>query len=493
MSLQAPDQPSKAATGIGGLDEILGGGLPLGEMHLVYGGPGTGKTTIGLQFLVEGASRGEKTAFISLSQTEAALRKIAASHGMSLDRIEICDRSGMEGVSEVRQQTLFHTADVELGETVAAILGEVERLEPDRVVLDSIGQIRLLADTKLRYQRQLLTLREFFAKRATTVLIVDSSERSDQALADLVSGSIALERNVPDYGNVRRRLHITKMRGMGFHGGNHNFQIRTGGLEVYPRLEPWPDGEYDSGKPIKSDAEGVDALLGGGLEEGTACMIIGATGTGKTSLATLYAYAAAKRGERAAIFAFDERPETLFRRSKGLGMDLRPLADQGLITLRSISTAELSPGQFAQIVRGAVEDGQAKVVMIDSLTGYFHSMPQEEALVTQMHDLLTYLGQRGVLSLLVVAQHGMLGEELKGPIDVSYMADTVVVIRHFETEGSVRKAISVLKKRHGPHETTIRELKLAPGSIDVGEPIFDVVGVLSGRPVFRGRPGDLPG
>lgn len=300
-------------------------------------------------------------------------------------------------------------------------------------------------------------------------------------------GVIQLERQAPEYGDVRRRLSITKMRGMSFNGGYHNFRIRTGGLDVFPRIRPQEKAESAARGMMTSGVAGLDTLLGGGLEEGTACLVIGPTGTGKTSVSTLYAYEAAKQGKRAALFCFDERPETFLARSEGLGMDVRELAAQGLLSIQPISTAELSPGEFSQRVRIAVEEDQAKVVLMDSLTGYFHSMPQEEALLAQMHDLLAFLSNSGVLSILIVSQHGLIGQGVQGPLDVSYMADSVILLRHFETAGAVRKAISVLKKRNGPHETTIRELKLAPSGITVGEPIRDFSGVLSGMPTFQGQ------
>lgn len=491
MALSAIEPSAKAATGIAGLDEILDGGLPREEMYMVRGSTGTGKTTLALQFLLDGAAKGEKVAFITLAQTKVALGKIAASHGWSLDGVEVCERSGMADLGDAEEQTLFRTADVELGETMGAILREIERIDPDRLVLDSVAQVRLLADTGLRYQRQLLALRDFFATRSITVLMVSGEDASqDEALADLAHGVIDLDRSAPEYGDVRRRLTVVKMRGMGFHGGHHNFRVRAGGLDVFPRLEPC--GAYArDGKQMKSGVEGLDTLVGGGMEEGSACLIVGATGTGKTSMASLYVHAAAQRGERAAIFAFDERPETFFKRSEGLGMEMRSLAEDGLVSIKPISTAELSPGEFSQIVREAVEQGGAKVVLIDSLTGYFHAMPQEDALMSQMHDLLTYLSQKGVLSLLIVSQHGMVGETIQAPIDISYMADPVLLLRHFEALGSVRKAISAIKKRQGPHETTIRELLFAPGSLDVGKPIDEFTGVLSGQPTFRGLSKDV--
>ena len=484
--MTASDVNSKAATGIMGLDAILAGGLPSVELHLVQGGSGTGKTTIGLQFLLEGAARGEKTLFITFAQTEATLRRIAASHGWLLDGVDIQELTGAQAVHDKAEQTLFHTADVELGETTDSIFAAVERLQPDRVVFDSVTSLRLLAGDPLRYRRQLLTLRHFFSERPSTVLFLDS-EWPDPALEDTMYGVIRLERQAPEYGDVRRRLSITKMRGMAFNGGYHNFRIRTGGLNVFPRIRPQEKADSVLAETMTSGVAELDTLLEGGLEEGTACLIIGPTGTGKTSVSTLYAYEAAKRGKRAALFCFDERPETLLARSEGLGMNLRELVADGLISIKQISTSELSPGEFSQLVRNAVEEEGAKIILMDSLTGYFHSMPQEEALLAQMHDLLTFLSKSGVLSLLVVSQHGLIGQGIEGPLDVSYMADTVILLRHFEAAGAVRKAISVIKKRSGPHETTIRELKLAAGGIALGEPIKDFTGVLSGMPVFQGQ------
>ena len=484
--MNASDPSSKAATGIKGLDAILAGGFPRGELHLIQGGTGTGKTTIGLQFLLEGAAAGEKTLFITFAQSETTLRRIAASHGWRLDGVEIQELTGTHAVHDKAEQTLFHTADVELGETTDSIFATVERLQPDRVVFDSVTSLRLLAGDPLRYRRQLLTVRQFFAERPGTVLFLDSEE-PDAALEDTMYGVVRLERQAPEYGDVHRRLSITKMRGMSFNGGYHNFRIRTGGLNVFPRIRPQEKGESIAIGVMTSGVSGLDSLLNGGLEGGTACLIIGPTGTGKTSVGTLYAYEAAKQGKRAALFCFDERPETFLTRSEGLGMKVRELVAEGLISIKPVSTAELSPGEFSELVRTAVEQDHAEVVLLDSLTGYFHSMPQEEALLAQMHDLLAFLSNSGVLSILIVSQHGLIGQGIQGPLDVSYMADTVILLRHFEAAGAVRKAISVIKKRNGPHETTIRELKLASGGITVGEPIKDFSGVLSGMPTFQGQ------
>ena len=478
--------PERAATGTEGLDAVLGGGLMRDGLHLVRGGPGVGKTTLALQFLLQGVLEGERVLYLTLSQTEAGLRNIARSHGWDLAGVEVRElAAGDLGEQGVFEQTLFHSADVELGETLAAFLEAVEDLNPSRVVFDSTAELRLLAGDALRYRRQMLGLRQFFSDRGCTILMLeDMTDRGDE-LSGLLDGLLELEQSAPEYGDVRRRLRVVKLRGGAFRGGHHNFAIRTGGLEVYPRLVTSGGGEYGERDTVTSGVAELDALLGGGLEEGTACLMMGPTGTGKSSVTTLYVHAAAGRGEEAAVFLFDERPETFYRRSAGLGMDMRPLEEAGVLSVVGVDTGELSPGEFAQRVRKTVEGG-ARVVVIDSLTGYFHAMPQEEQLVTQMHELLIFLSRRGVLSLLVVGQHGVVGTDLMAPVDVSYMADTVLLLRHFEAAGSLRKAISVVKKRYGEHETAIRELRLRPGGIEVGEPVRAFSGVLSGSPTYEG-------
>ena len=494
MPTNDPTPLEKAATGIAGLDDVLNGGLPREEMHLIQGEPGTGKTTLGLQFLLEGARAGEKTLYITLSQLERGLRKIADSHGWSLQGVHVEEFSVFQGDGATpEQQTIFHTADVELNETIDAIFEAVQRVQPDRLVLDSIAEVRLLADDPQHYYRQLLALRRLLADRRCTALVLDRGARNggEAALQDISYGLIQMERTTPEYGNARRRLSVAKMRGMPFHGGFHNFRIHRGGVDVFPQIRPTGQDGHGRERQIESGIAELDALLGGGMDEGTSCLVVGPTGTGKTSIGTLYAHSAAKRGERSAIFLFDERPETFFKRSAGLGIDVRPDVEAGTITLRQVSTGDLSPGEFTQIVRRAVEDDGARVVLIDSLTGYFHAMPQETLLLSQMHELLVYLGQRGVLSFLVAAQHGMVGGGIEGPLDVSYMADSVLLLRHFEAAGAVRKALSVLKKRHGQHEKTIRELKMEPGRIRIGPAITGFNGVLSGYPEFTGNRGTL--
>lgn len=479
----------RAATGIGGLDAVLEGGLPREWIYLVQGAPGTGKTTFGLQFLLEGARLGERVLYVTLSHTERELREIARSHGWSLDGVPLYEFSAREAASRMSaDQTVFHTDEVELGETIDTILSAVRDVQPERLVLDPIEQIQLLTASRLRYRRQLLVLEQALTDiPCTSLFLMGPSPEGESELEGLVHGIIALQRWSPAYGTVRRQLEMVKGRGMHFQAGYHSFRIRTGGFEVHPRLDTSISIEPDNRDPFNSGVPELDTLLGGGLEGGTACLIPGATGTGKTSIATLYAFAAAKLGDTSAIFLFDERPESLLRRAEGLSMDLRPHVEAGTVQLQQINTGELSPGEFAHKVRQAVEDDGAKVVVIDSLTGYLNAMPQEALLVTQMHDLLIYLSQRGVLTLLVMAQGGMLGNQEIIPLDISYLADSVLLLRHFETEGRLRRAISVIKKRHGAHETTIREMSLGSAGIQVGEPLTDFRNVLTGTPVLDRR------
>lgn len=492
MSRTDAVNPARAATGISGLDTILEGGFPSHWIYLVQGAPGTGKTTLGLQFLLEGLEKGERVLYITLSHTERELHDIAHSHGWSLEQVPVHEFSAGEAVAYIApEQTVFHTADVELKETTDAILEVIERVRPDRLVFDPIEQIRLLTDSPLRYRTQLLTLKQALTDMECTTLFVtgEPSGKSDQQLDVLVHGALVLEQNAPDYGDVRRRLKVDKGRGMRYHGGYHSFRIRTGGLEVYPRLET-PD--TDTGgralrTVVKSGVEEFDTLLGGGLEAGTACLLIGPTGTGKSSVAALYAHAAALRGERSAVFLFDERPETFHRRSEGMGLDLLPQIEAGLVHVQQVNTGELSPGEFAHTVRHAVGDNKVKVVVIDSLTGYLNAMPHETLLIPQLHELLSYLSRQGVLTFMIMAERGVLGSGELEPIDVSYLADAVVLLRHFEATGQLRRAVSVIKKRYGGHESTIRELRITGSGVQVGEPITTFRGVLTGTPTYEGR------
>ncbi|MEJ2667087.1 MAG: ATPase domain-containing protein [Deinococcales bacterium] len=490
----------RAATGVEGLDAVLNGGLPRDWIYLVQGAPGTGKTTLGLQFLLAGVRAGERVLYVTLSHTERELREIARSHGWSLEGVPLFEVSAREAANRLpADQTVFHTDQVELGETIDSILEAVSDAQPERLVFDPVEQIRLLTASRLRYRRQLLVLKQALTDiPCTSLFLTGPSTEGESELESMVHGIVALERWSPAYGSVRRPLEIVKGRGMLYRGGYHSFRIRTGGLEMHPRLdtEPLGDGGTLGRATLQCGVEQLDTLLGGGLEEGTACLVLGPTGTGKTSIATLYVHAAVERGDAAAVFLFDERPETFFRRAEGLGMDLRPYHESGLVLLQQVSTGEISPGEFADRVRRAVELDRATVVVIDSLTGYLNAMPHELLLVTQMHELLTYLSQRGVLTLLVMAQGGVPGSEEVIPLDISYLVDDVLLLRHFETDGMLRRAISVIKKRLGSHESTIRELRLTSTGIHVGEPLSAFRNILSGTPTLlpdrHGRRSDTP-
>jgi len=478
----------RVSTGSIGLDDILGGGLDANRMYLYEGRPGSGKTTIALQFLLEGARLGERVLYITLSETERELRLVAKRHGWSLGSIDVFELVPPETTLDPdRELTVLHPAELELSETTRLIFDKVATINPSRIVVDSLSELRLLAQSPLRYRRQVLALKHFFSSRDTTVVLLDdlSVQEHDVQLHSISHGVVMLEQLALDYGAERRRLRVIKMRGMRFRGGYHDFTIQTGGLEIYPRLVANEHhAAFDAGFVASGNAE-LDQLLGGGLERGTNALLIGAAGVGKSSLAITYAIAATQRGEAAAYFAFDEGRGTLEARCDTLGLPLPAAYASGLLHYKQIDPAELSPGEFAALVRRSVEDDGARVVVIDSLNGYLNAMPDERFLILQMHELLSYLAQQGVLTLLVLAQHGLMGP-METPIDLSYLSDAVLMLRYFEHDGAVRRALSVVKKRSGHHEHTIREYSLSNQGIQLGSPLTRFSGIFSGSPQYLG-------
>jgi len=486
-------ETARVSTGSAGLDDILGGGLDPDRMYLYEGRPGTGKTTIALQFLLDGISKGERVLFVSLSETKRELELVAQRHGWSLDGIDVFELVPAETTLDPAQQvTVFHPAEMELNETINLIFERVAHADPTRVVIDSLSELRLLAQNPLRYRRQVLGLKHFFAKRRCTVILLDdlTSAQNDLQLHSISHGVVLLEQLAIDYGGERRRLRVVKMRGIPFRGGYHDFTIQSGGLRIFPRLVAAEHHADFTVEVAPSGNADLDALLGGGLERGTNALLIGAAGVGKSSLAITFAIAAAQRGEHSVIFAFDEGRGTAEARARTLGLPLDEALASGRVRFRQVDPAELSPGEFAVQVRDAVETDHAKLIVIDSLNGYLNAMPDERFLVLQMHELLTYLNQQGVLTLVVLAQHGLVGPP-ESPVDISYLSDAVIMVRYFEATGRVRRAISVVKKRTGNHEHTIREFRLTGAGIQIGPPLSEFRGILSGTPEYVGNPGPL--
>jgi circadian clock protein KaiC len=485
----------RLSIGVQGLDEVLFGGLNPNRIYLLEGDPGTGKTTLALQFMLEGARAGEKCLYVTLSETAEELRAVARSHGWSLDGVTIFELTPPEAnFAEDQYYTLLHPSEVELSETIKLILDRIEELQPDRVAFDSLAEIRLLAQDPLRYRRQVLALKQFFAGRRSTALLLDdlTSRSHELQVHSITHGVIVLERFVREYGAARRRIQITKMRGADFRGGWHDVLITTGGLLVFPRLAVEDSEDAVAGEMVSSGVPAVDALLGDGVLRGTSMLLVGPAGAGKSSLSTQYALAAVERGESAAIYTFDEARNTLIERSTGLGMHLQPHLKSGRLVIEGVNAAELSPGHFAYRVRQRVEENPRGVVVIDSLNSYLNAMPAEQFLVMQMHELLAYLNRKGMLSILVMAQQGLIGQ-MHSPIDLSYLTDTVVLLRYFEFHGAVKKAISVIKKRSGAHEETIREFRLGRDGIFVGPALSAFQGILTGVPTYTGDAGPLLG
>jgi circadian clock protein KaiC len=479
----------RCLSGVDGLDNILAGGFPRGGFYLIQGDPGSGKTTLALQFLLEGLRRGEKVFYITLSETRQELLQVARSHGWSLDKISVLDLSAVENLLRPEAQTVFHPSEVELTKVSQLLLDEVRKAQPARVAFDSLSEFRLMAETALRYRRQLLTLKQQFAKFKSTVLLLDDKMTnegvSDPHVLSLTHGVIEMEQLSPDYGASRRRMRISKLRAVKFQEGFHDYLIATGGLSVFPRMIAAEHRAQFRPGSVSSGIKELDALFGGGLDRGTTTLILGQAGTGKSSLALQYAFHLADQGEHSMIFTFDETRSVMLNRAKGLGFKLEKAVDDGMITVQQVDPAELSPGEFAVRILRSVEAG-CKLVAIDSLNGYLNAMPGEKYLNNQLHELCSCLNQQGVVTILILAQHG-LAAAAEAPVDLSYLSDTVASLRYFEAFGEVKQSIAVVKKRSGHHEKTIREFKLIPGKgIVVGEPLKDFQGVLTGVPMFRG-------
>lgn len=487
-SFQPNDEAPRISTGSKGLDDILGGGLDPNRMYLYEGSPGSGKTTIALQFLLEGVRHGERVLYVTLSETKAELELVAKRHGWTLEGIDVFELISPEtSLDPELELTVLHPAEMELSETTQQVFDRVSETNPTRVIFDSLSEMRLLAQSPLRYRRQVLALKHFFTTRNCTVILLDdqTSEMGDLQLHSISHGVVMLEQLAIDYGAERRRLRVIKMRGIQFRGGYHDFAIRKGGLQIYPRLIAAEHHSSFSGQLASSGNPALDKMLGGGLERGTNALLVGAAGVGKSSLALSYAVAACKRGEKVAFFVFDENISTLLARGRALGLPMEPWIEQGLLHLQQVDPAELSPGEFTAAVRQSVEARGASLVILDSLNGYLHAMPDGRFLILQMHELLSYLGQKGVISIMVLAQHGLVGP-MDTPVDISYLSDAVIMQRYFEHAGVVRRALSVVKKRSGRHENTVREYRLSSAGLEVGPPLSHFSGILSGTPEYTG-------
>jgi len=495
MAADSPLLP-RAGTGVAGLDAVLSGGLARNRLHLLEGNPGAGKTTVALQFLMAGAKHGERGIYVSLAETEQELREGARSHGWTLDPlIEIFELIPPESVLDPEQhQSLLYSSDLELGETIKRIFETIERVKPQRVVIDSLSEIRLLAQSSLRYRRQVLALKHYFARHQSTVLMLDdlTTESTDRAVHSIAHSVTHLDQLAPIYGGERRRLRIVKCRGQQFRNGFHDFTITTGGVQVFPRLVAAEHRKPFAAELVKSDIPALDALLGGGIAAGSSTLLIGPAGTGKSLVILQFLAAAVRRGESAALFAFDEELGLLFTRAKALGIDLEAMRDSKQLVVEQMDAAELSPGEFLHRVRDAVDRQNITALAIDSLNGYHAAMPEEQFLTLHLHELLQYLNRRGASTFLAMAQHGMMGE-MRQPADLTYLADTVILLRFFEAFGRVRRAMSVIKKRTGPHEDTIREFRIDSGGLSFGEPLEEFRGVLRGVPEYVGKSSPLIG
>lgn len=486
-----PVTPVRVSTGVSGLDEILLGGLPASRLHLVQGAPGTGKTTFALQFLIEGARLGETCLYVTLAESKAELFEIARSHGWTLDGVSIYELAPpAESFRPEQQYSVLHPSEVELTEIIWSVLEEVERSSPTRVVLDSMAELKLIANDPARYRRQVLGLKQFFAGRGCTVLLLDNEADGESSVQSIAHSVIQLQQLDPEHGGARRRLRVVKVRGVDYHPGYHDFQVTTGGVRLFPRLvaaDHRVDGARDA---VPSGIPHIDELLGGGLNRGTSTLLLGPAGTGKSVLLTQYAVSMAQRNQKSLVLLFDEGVTTFLARADGLGIPARAAVEQGLIEIRQLDAGEVSAGEFDALVLEAVENGAA-LVALDSLNGYLNAMAEERLVLLKLHELLAFLSAHSVVTVLSLAQHGLMGDRTQSPIDVSYLADTVVLLRYFEAGGELRKALSVVKKRIGTHERSIREFAVDGEGIHVGEPLRAFQGVLSGTPTFIGSVGAL--
>ncbi len=489
ISSSKSESDLRVSSGCAGLDNILNGGFPSGRLYLIEGDPGAGKTTLAMQFAREGVKQGESALYITLSESRDDLNHAAGSHGLSLDAIEIVELLPNENdLLPEQQYTVFHPAEVELNDRMQRIVKEVQRMRPDRLVIDALSELRMLAKDPLRYRRQILSLKDFMADQQCTVFLLDdrSSRDPDLQLHSIVHGVISMDKVPREYGKTRRQIEIVKLRGTPYREGFHDYAIATGGVVVFPRLVAADSRTDAPPEVVSSGIAELDALTGGGLDRGTSTLLIGPAGCGKTSIAAQWVATAASRGESCAVFTFEEAPRTLMTRATGLGIDLRSHVASGKVVIQRVDPAELTPGELVANVQNLVENEDARLVVIDSLNGYLQSMPGEQFLAVHLHELLAYLGNRGVLTLMVLAQAGTIGMPLQSAVDVSYLADNILLLRYFESQGEVRQAISTIKRRSGNHEHTIRELKLGPDRIHIGRPLHDFQGVLTGTPTFLG-------